>query len=567
MATVVVFALAVADGLVPVAGAAPYDVLSRQLARLLVGRLNGPGDRGARFFPFLGPVDGQRGFLRTSEPLDPAVLAQVHKQGDVALLCDGMLRAGVLQWRLVDGRRAEVLETIEVPFVPQRPFEALARIEFELSDRLGWHGRPLPWSRLTGEVLAWVLVLRDELLRCEANMQVAGVDPLRAARRCVELAPGEPEVQELVGEFAAQLCKRGQRRAEVGQLLATMAPHYGDDVARLERLDALLQAAGNEAMAATIACRLARLQPERAEAVERAAARAFRLGRYDDVRLVVELARERGVASPAALAQWAAACDRADDHVMRAQLVRELVGIDDLPVPVARLVVSFLLEEEQPALAARIVERALQKEPDHAMLHFELGRACLLLQDGARGAPALSRALQLGLSAPLAVQARRLLRLLTVPGLWETTQAIEHAIAAGDLDVALETARALVRRAGQVAEAWYLLGVVQHKLGRLRLAERVLRRAVRHDADSADAHNRLGILLVAGGRVEEGHGHLVRAHELAPSDPSPLLHLAQACALMGKVEEAAAHVLAAERCGADPQLANAVRREIVGKPA
>ena len=564
MATCVVFALAVADGLVPVAGAAPYDVLSRQLARLLVARLNGHGGRGARFFPFLGPVDGQRGFLRTTEPLDPAVLVQLHKQGDVLVLCDGVLRAGTLLWRIIDGRRGEVVQTVEVPFAPVRPFEALARIEFELGDRLGFSGRPQPWSRLTGEALAWALVLRDELLRREANMQVAVADPLRAARRCVELAPGDPEVQDLVGDFAAQLLKRGERRAELAQLLAELAPHLGDTVAKLERIDALLQAAGDEAMAATVACRLARLQPERAEAVERAAARAFRLGRYDDVRSVVELARERGVASPAALAQWAAACDRADDHAMRAQLVRELVGIDDLPVPVARLVVSFLLEEEQPALAARIVERALQKEPDHAMLHFELGRACLQLQDGVRGAPALSRALQLGLSAPLAMQARRFLRLLTVPGLWETTQAIERAIAAAELDVALETARALVRRAGQVAEAWYLLGVVQHKLGRLRLAERVLRRAVRHDGDSADAHNRLGILLVASGRVEEGHRHLVRAHGLAPTDPSPLLHLAQACALMGRGEEAAAHVVAAERCGADPQMANAVRREIVG---
>jgi Flp pilus assembly protein TadD len=124
-----------------------------------------------------------------------------------------------------------------------------------------------------------------------------------------------------------------------------------------------------------------------------------------------------------------------------------------------------------------------------------------------------------------------------------------------------------VRRVGRVAEAWFLYGVVLHKLGRLRRAERLLRRAVRYDDESPDAHNRLGILLVASGRVGEGHSHLVRAHSLAPTDPSPLLHLAQACALLGRAAEAEAHVVAAERCGADPQLVHAVRREILARPA
>ena len=95
----------------------------------------------------------------------------------------------------------------------------------------------------------------------------------------------------------------------------------------------------------------------------------------------------------------------------------------------------------------------------------------------------------------------------------------------------------------------------------------MLRRAVRHDGESPDAHNRLGILLVSTARVAEGHAHLVRAHELAPSDPSPLLHLAQACALLGRLPEAEAHVLAAEGCGADPQMVHAVRREIFARPA
>lgn len=563
----VVFAFAVADGLVPMAGAAPFDVLARQLPRLLVARLNGDGDRGARFFPFLGPIDGARAFLRPDALFEPAVLGQLHRQGDVALLSDGILRGGVLHWRVIDGRTHEVRVAVDLPFDPRKPLDVLPRMEFELADRMGWEGRPPPLPSLRGEVLAWFLVLKDEMLRREANLPDTTVDPLRAARRCLELAATAPEVQDLVCDFLAHVLRRQDRRDECARMLAPLAAAVGDDVARLERLDALLLAAGDVANAATVACRAACLQPERADLVERAAAQAFKLGRYEEVRAVVERARQRGVASPAALAQLAAVCDRTEDLPARAALVRELSGMDDLPVPVARLVVSFLLEEDQPALARAILERALAKEPQHAMLHFEFGRACLLLDDGPRAAAALQRALQIGLVGVIAEQARRFLRLASVPGLWAGMQLVEKAIAAADLVAADAAARALLRRVGNVAEAWLLFGVVQHKLGRLRRAERCLRRALRHDDASPDAHNRLGILLVSSGRLAEGHAHLERAHALAPMDPSPLLHLAQACALLGRTDEAEAHVVAAERRGADPATVQAVRREILARPA
>jgi tetratricopeptide (TPR) repeat protein len=564
----VVFAFAVDDSLVPVAGAAPYDVLARQLPRLLVARLNGSADRGARFFPFLGPIDGKRCFLRLAQLFDPAMLAQVHKQGDVPLLCDGMLRPGVLRWRLIDGRSGAVRREVDTPFDPCQPLDVLPRLEFELADQLGWEGRPQPVHALRGPALGWFLVLKDDLLRREANLPVeADVDALRAARECVVLAPGEREVHDTVFDLIAHLLRAREHRAECARLLATLASAIGDDVARLERLDALLLAAGDAATAAAVAYRAALLQPQRAELVERAAAQAFKLARYEDVRAVVGVARARGCASAAALAQLAAVCDRSGDHEGRAELVRELVGVDDLPVPVARLVVSFLLEEDHAALARGIVERALKKEPDHAMLHFEHGRALLLLDDGNGAAAALLRALQLGVGDAVARQARRLLRFAAVPGLWAGMQAVERAFGAGDLDAAYAAARALVRKVRRVAEAWFLLGLVLHKRGRLQRAERVLRVALQLDDACPETHNRLGILLVASGRAEDGVRHLQRAHALAPSDPGPLLHLAQACALLGRADEAATHVAAAERAGAEPELLEAVRREILAKPA
>ncbi|MCC7395548.1 MAG: hypothetical protein IT455_00615 [Planctomycetes bacterium] len=565
MSAVVVFAFAVQDGLLPVPGAAPFDVLARQLARTLVARLNVTGDRGLRFFPFLGPVDGQRDFLRMRELLDPHVLGELHKQGEVDLLVDGLLLPGLLHWRLIDGRSLELRTEAKVPFDPRRPLDVLPRLEFEVGDVLGWNARPLPPSGIAGEALGWLLVLRDELLRREAKAVAASPDPLRAARRCVELAPGDAEVRQVVLEFAVQMLRQGESRAGLANVLAVLLPACPDDADVLERLGALLFAAGDEATAATALARAATLAPERTELVERASAQLFRAGRFEEVRTVVDGARRRGVASASALAQCAAACDRLGDDAARAVLVGELVGMNELPVPVARLVVSFLLEDEQAALARTIVQRALGKDPQHAVLHFELGRACLLLDDGGGAMVALQRALELGLQPVLAGQARRFLRLASVPGLWHGTQSVEKAIAAADLVAALASARSLVRRAGSAAEAWFLLGVVAHKMGQERRAELALRRAVRRDESFAEAHNRLGILLVAVGRLEQGLPHLQRAHRLAPNDPSPLLHLAQAMAMRGQREDAEAYVAAAARLGADPQLVAAVRREFLAE--
>ena len=163
MAVAVVFAFAVADGLLPVVGAAPYDVLARQLPRLLVARLNAGGDRGIRFFPFVGPVDGQRNFLNLREQFEPGQLAMLHKQGRTELLVDGIFRAGVLHWRVLDGESLKVRIEGDVPFDARQPLDVLVRLEFEITGLLGWMGRPQPAPPLAGEALGWFLVLKDGL--------------------------------------------------------------------------------------------------------------------------------------------------------------------------------------------------------------------------------------------------------------------------------------------------------------------------------------------------------------------------------------------------------------------
>ncbi|MBL8735334.1 MAG: hypothetical protein JNL12_02790, partial [Planctomycetes bacterium] len=410
----VVFAFAVQDGLAPVAGAAPADVLARQLPRLLVARLNGNGDRGVRFLPFLGPVDGQRTFLRIAELLEPAVLGQLHKQGEVRLLCDGVLRPGALQWRIVDGQKLEVLRSGELAFDPRAPLDVLPRLEFELTELLGWTGRPAPLPPITGEALGWFLVLKDELLRAEAGMPLGPGDPLRAARRCVELVGARPEVQEVVCDHLAHVLRTGEHKAAIGAVLAGLVPQVVD-VARLERMDALAFAAG-DVDTATAAARAAALRaPMRAELVERAAALAFRRGGHDDVRAVVEAASKAGAVSASALAQLAASCDRHGELAERDALVDRLAPRDDLPVPVVRLVVSFLLERGLAERSRQLLRQALPQAPNQAGLHFELGRAELLLDAGPAAAAAFATARRLGLTPPLDAQARRFERLAAVP--------------------------------------------------------------------------------------------------------------------------------------------------------
>ena len=562
----VVFAFAVADGTLPVVGAAPPDVLARQLPRLLVARLNGDGDRGARFFPFLGVADGRRRFLRVAQLFEPGALAQVHQQGDARWLCDGILGAGTLHWRLIDGRTQQVRLARDIPFDPRAPLEMLPRLEFEIVDRLELEWRPQPLPALAGEALGWWLVLKDELLKREANLPAEDYDVLRPVRTCLDLAAGAPEIQLTVSEFLAALLRRGERRGECAVELARLAAAC-EDPDRLARIDALLLAAGAHDHAAAAACRAARLAPGRADLVERAAAQAFQLGRYDDVRDVVGRARAHGAASSAALAQLAAACDRLSDHAARSAIVRELVGKDDLPVPVARLVVSFLLEEDQPAAALAVVDRALAKEPAQAMLHFERARACMLLADEGAATLALQRALAAGLAATFVAQAQRFLRVLAQPGLWSGLQRGERALAMGQVDLAAAEARRLVRAHRRSAEAWHQLGLVAHQRGRVRRAERALRRAIACDDRCSEAHNRLGVLLLTQGRVDDGHACLLRAHDLAPHDTSPLLHLAQAEALRGQRDAAEAYLAAAVRLGADPQVLAAVRREVTARCA
>ena len=567
MKLAVVFGFAVPDGLVPVVGAAPYDVIGRQLPRQLVQLLNAGGDRGARFFPFLGNTEGRRRFLHLRQLLPVATLASLHKNGLVGTLIDGALAADELSLRIHDAATQRLLHEVALPFNAMQPFDVLPRLQFELMSALRWEGRPQPAARLDDAALAWYLVAKDELLALEANLVAdQAVDPLRAVNQCLALAPTAAAVHDIALETAAQVLRVGAHK-EAG---AALLRRLGETTSTFDlhrRVASLQQAIGDEDAAASSWTRAARLQPASTEAVENAASLWFRAGRLDQARAVLMLARAAGALGPSGIGQLAAVADRLGERALRDELTAELLAIDRLPVPVARLVSSFLLEDERAPEAARAAERALAHNPDDASLWLEHGRACLLLEDSERAAASLQRGLDLGLAGEARRDAERLLRMCSVRGLFAAMRQVDAALARGDRHRALRVARGLIRGGGDTAESWLFLGVVRQRLGHDWRAERALRQALTLDENLGEAHNRLGILLVGQGNVELGLQHLLRAELLGPSDPSPRLHLAQAYALLGRRGEGEHQLQEAARLGANAHSIAAIRRQFFAKGA
>lgn len=561
----VVFGFAVADGLPPAVGAAPYEVLGRQLPRQLVQLLNGGGDRGIRFLPYLSSSNGQRMFLTVREPLPIATLASLHQRGEVRLLVDGAIGDKTLRLRVHDGAAQRLELEVEVPFAPERPFEALQRLWFEITGMLGWTGRPQLPQLPTGTALSWFLIAKDELLALEAG--VAGdptADVLRGARECA-IASDLPLVREVAIESAAVLLRAGKRRDQVTALLRVLGERTSE-LSTMRRVAGLLQAAGDDAGAAAAWTRAIAVEP-RPEDVEVCAGLWFRLGAIEQARAALDGARERGALGLAGQGQLAAIADRLGDTALRDRLIDDLRGQSGLPPAVARLVGSFLLERDRADEARAVLERAVQQYADDAGLWLDLGRACLLLEDHGAAATALQQAGARSGAAESRRDIERLLRLSSVPGLFAAMRRVDALLARGEARIALRQAREIVRRCRHAAEAWLFLGVVRHKLRQERRAESALRQALALDNELAEAHNRLGILLVARGQVEAGHEHLERAGTLAPNDPSPQMHLAQACALLGRRGDGERYLEAAQRLGANPQLLEAIRRQFFAQGA
>ena len=203
-----------------------------------------------------------------------------------------------------------------------------------------------------------------------------------------------------------------------------------------------------------------------------------------------------------------------------------------------------------------------------AALQLEQGRALLLAGRTVEGLKVLDElvALDDAPNTPGAAdtqgvrrEAGRLARLAAADGLLEGAHQVEQHLHQDRLGDAHKVARGLTRRHPHHGEAWFLLGIVEQRRDRLGKALKAFRRALQEEADLPEAANRLGILLVAQGKVGEGIPWLEQAVAGLPGEASPRLHLAQACAASGDRAAGERHLAAAETLGADPEHIASVR--------
>jgi tetratricopeptide (TPR) repeat protein len=557
---------AVEEGLHPALGAAPYGVLSRQLPRLLVSRLNGGSDSGIRFFPFLGKQDGRRCFLKLTSMLPrETIRALLGKTPIPPLLVDGLIKADSLRLRLWNTATGREEFHEDLAFDPRAPKPALRRALFEITGALGWEGGMPSLPDLEGEALAWFLCAHDDLLALEADLHSGDGEPLAAVRKAFALAPGDPALRGLLIESCVKLLDKGRSPHLVAEALCGSLGHGSDwDAGFLVRAGAVLEGCRRPDDACTLYMQAAKLQPGHRAATARAAHLHFASGRYSEARTVLEDGLGVGDRPLTLVAQLAAVEECLGNLTARDRLFEELMGARELPPRVARVVAGYLLGQNRYGEARRVAERALESNPRHAALLLERARAVLLLGDGHAAQDDLARCLEADPSPRLRVEARKLMRLTSRPGALAEMMSIEQALERGEEVQALRRCRRLVAENRSLGEAWLLLGSLHQRLDNSRRAERALSRALALEPRLGEAHDRLGILLVSRGRYRSGYSHLIRAVGELSEDPAPRIHLAQACHFLGLREEGRGYLDEALRLGGDVELVARVRERFFG---
>ncbi len=566
--TTIVFAYAVPAGLEPVAGAVPWDVLARQLPRWVVNAVNDGRDRGVRYFPFLGVVDGARRFLAPEEPLAGPLLRELHGQDpEPERLVDGLLTRDRLELRLLEGSSGAILQTWSLPFDPLEPLRAARHAAFELCGALGIGGVPAAPPALPGHLVADLLLARDCVLALEAGMPLgpsvehAVPHALRAWRG----APSDRDLQVLVFDAARLSLRHGLSIEAAVDGLRALAREPSTDVAILRDTARAVQAARRvDALVEVQRARLRR-SPDDPELLAEVGGSLVAVGAQSEALAVLRRAVAAGCVDVRVRARLAACEELAGEFARRDALLAELrEELDEAAAPpeVLRLLASWSVDRGDYVRAARLVDRGLQATPDHIGLWIERGRSCLGRHRAEEARQALLRARELGPGPEASIEIERLLRVAEDGGLLPELAAVEDLLRGGNLRGALRAARRLSRRHAHVPEVWLLLGIVRQRAGHLLRAIRALRRALSLAPQLAEAHNRLGILLAQRGRDAAGHTHLRRAVELAPDDPVGWIHLAQVAGRLGNVREARQALRRAEDAGGRGEVFEQVRAAV-----
>lgn len=182
--------------------------------------------------------------------------------------------------------------------------------------------------------------------------------------------------------------------------------------------------------------------------------------------------------------------------------------------------------------ALKIAQQAVRVAPDHFDAQFTLGRAFYSAGDMAAAVKAFRTASSLNPSDQRA--------------LFFLGTTLERA---GDLEGALRTYRQLVEQQPLAAQGHLGLGTVLVRRGGTQAEEGIeeLKRAIAIEPNLYEARVTLGRTLVARGRAEESIEHLVRAAELAPTNPEPQYQLSLAYRKLRRYDKAAEATAAVKR--------------------
>ena len=559
MTLAILYTLAVEEGLPPVVGAAPYSVLARQLPRLVVNQMNGDRDEGVRFFPLLGTVEGKRQFFSIPEMLDAERLMTLHGLHEgVPFVVDGRIGNGAISFRVHDEKKVTILEKT-VEFDPLDPLPAAKRMLFELSGVFGWHGALPEMLDIEQPALSYYLVAKDDLLCLEAGF---GRDEdeqwVKAARTLFDLLPDHREVQIVLLDICRHLVRGKIASSEVKELLmhavqGTEALEFAGESA------AILDDLGHRQESDNLFERIVG-EPKISEAVAvRLAGFLFRRGRFSEGRDHLEGLMARGVTGTRLLAQIAVFYQRLGQHDERRAVIDELARRTALPSAVGRMVCCELVDQGRVDDALSTIGSCIEATPGDPAVWLEKGRVLLHGENPTDAGAALEEVFRNNPSPTIKEEAARLRRFVDLPDVLPALRTVDAALVGNHLERAVRLANELVRVHPSIAEAWLFLGVAYQRAEVPGEAIRALQRAVDLDASLGEAHNRLGILLVGGGRHREGFEQLKLAIACLPTESGPQIHMAQACYFLGELNAGREALREAERLGANPQTVESVR--------
>ena len=173
---------------------------------------------------------------------------------------------------------------------------------------------------------------------------------------------------------------------------------------------------------------------------------------------------------------------------------------------------AFIAGKQRARLADE--QRHLAAWPEDALAHLNVGRTLFMLGDDDAARRHLDRAVALSADPTRALLSRAILGFET-----------------GAFDGAAADAGAAARQTPQCADAWIVLGMVEHARGRADAAERALREALGDRPLHPLALNSFGVLLMDQGQFAPAVDHFRRALASLPEFPAAQTNLSDALAL------------------------------------